>query len=120
MVIAMDPSVPTVAQQLLIQVEAPVHGGRTDEMVGSAPETPVHGGRTDEMVGSSLETRVRGEDIDEIVGGRGIDVFVDGVLIGSTARSGTVAWPPTPGRHVLRARGADMDSGPLQIEVVPF
>jgi hypothetical protein len=103
MVIALDPSVPTVAQQLLIQVEAPVHGGRMDEMVGSA-----------------LETRVRGEDIDEIVGGRGIDVFVDGVLIGSTARSGTVAWPPTPGRHVLRARSADMDSGPLEIEVVPF
>jgi membrane carboxypeptidase/penicillin-binding protein PbpC len=49
-----------------------------------------------------------------------VQVVVDGVLIGDRVRSGPVGWPPTPGHHVLRAISSQgIDSGPVEIEVVP-
>jgi penicillin-binding protein 1C len=75
--IALDPQLPPVAQQLLIDIET---SGQTDW----------------------------------------IDVYVDGVLAGSRRGSGSLAWAPVPGRHVLRAVTESQASEKVQIEVVPF
>jgi penicillin-binding protein 1C len=46
-------------------------------------------------------------------------VLVDGVAVGARSTSGPVGWPPTLGRHVIRAIGRGVESGPVEIEVVP-
>jgi membrane peptidoglycan carboxypeptidase len=52
-----------------------------------------------------------------------IDVYVDDVHVGSRNQSGPVAWPPTIGHHVIRARsdeyGYGFVSGPVEVDVVP-
>ncbi len=56
---------------------------------------------------------------------RSLTILVDGVAlgkgeIGERWRSGPVGWAPTPGHHVLRAISSQgVDSGPVEIEVVP-
>jgi hypothetical protein len=48
-----------------------------------------------------------------------IDVYVDELRVGSRSQSGPIAWPPTIGRHVIRALADGWDSGPVEVEVVP-
>jgi len=49
-----------------------------------------------------------------------VQVSVDGVLVGGRDSSGLVGWVPTPGHHVLGAISSEgVDSGPVEIEVVP-
>jgi len=56
---------------------------------------------------------------------RSLTILVDGIAlgegeIGERWRSGPVGWAPTPGHHVLRAISSQgIDSGPVEIEVVP-
>jgi membrane carboxypeptidase/penicillin-binding protein PbpC len=53
---------------------------------------------------------------------RSVDYFqilIDGVPIGGRSSSGLIGWPPRPGRHVLRAIGAGVESASVEIEVVP-
>ena len=49
-----------------------------------------------------------------------VDLMVDGTIAGRRVGSGTIAWQPTPGRHVLRAVTESEASEIVQIEVVPF
>src|SRR5438094_7653756 len=75
--IALDPQLPTVAQQLAVEVET-----------------------------TSALTQV--------------DLVVDGIVAAARVGSGTIAWHPTPGRHVLRAESAGVVSESTEIGVVPF
>jgi len=76
-VIELDPNLPSLAQQLAVDVET------------NPPLTQV-------------------------------DLLVDGSIAGRRVGSGTIAWQPTPGRHVLRAVTESEASETVQIEVVPF
>jgi hypothetical protein len=56
---------------------------------------------------------------------RSLTILIDGVALGQGEvgerwRSGPVGWAPTAGHHVLRAISSQgVDSGPVEIEVVP-